>query len=124
MMYLFFILIALEAYDEILKYGICLNKVVSVCCIFLLVFLSNIYLVNYKTNNERIMYLEEKLKQNEKVIEMVRLPYEDYVWDSNYDTKTGNSKIKFYYEIPEDVTFKSVSKKKWNKLIKEMENEK
>ena len=37
------------------------------------------YMYNFKINNERINYLEYKLQENADVIEMVSLPYEDYV---------------------------------------------
>lgn len=118
--YCMFILIILELYNYCIdKDNLILNKIIAIGIIIYAIYLTSIYLYIFKVDQERISYM---LKQNErgaKIIEVVNLPYIDYVWTSTpVKGSILEERIKIFYNIPQEVEIRNISLENWNKIEK------
>lgn len=118
--YCLFILIILELYDYcIAKESELLKKVIIFAIIIYAIYLTSIYGYIFKVNQDRIQYLTEKNAEGEKIIEVVNLPYEDYLWTSRPTVGSiWEDRFKLFYNISADVKIKNVTLKEWDKIVK------
>ncbi len=117
--YCIFILIILVLYKEGVEENEIFNKILGIGITVFAVYLSSIFLPIFKTNMERNSYILKQYESESKVIEVVNLPYGDYLWNANFEKNSiWEERFKLFLGIPKDTEFKKVTTKQWNKLMK------
>ncbi|MDD4188240.1 MAG: DUF6056 family protein [Bacilli bacterium] len=95
------------------------NKIINIKCIFniltiiiliQLIFYLSIYGSIYSKNNERLKFVNYQLKQKLEVIEIIDLPYPEYLHMPNICSEYGEIVFRNYYNIPENIVLNGYCK--------------
>lgn len=87
---------------------------VFICMSFVLyIYLFGIYGYIYKTNIERLNYIEKNKDKSEILVP--RLPYQNYMWRGDPNLEVFVDRFKTYYKIDKDTKITYVSISEWKK---------
>ena len=118
--YVMFMFIALILYDYLFnKEDFAIKKIFCFIIVVCFIYMVSIYGYVFKIDFEREKYFIEKAKEGEKVIEVVSLPYSDYVWNPDPVENTWSERYKLFYEVDKDIEIKIISLDKWKAIKKD-----
>lgn len=84
-------------------------------CAFCVFFIS-IFSYIHSYDNMRSEYIEKQNSNNEKIVYVTKLPYDDYLWSSSPQNKLWVDRFKIYYKINPDSEMEYIDYKDYKKF--------
>ena len=119
--YCMFILVVLELYNTIVSVekDKMISELLFLITITCFIYLISIYRYIDKVDRLRMEYLITESSKGEKIVEVMELPYDQYVWcpDPSKDIVL-EERTKLFYNIPLDVKIEKISINDWLNKVK------
>ena len=101
-----------EAVNRTLNAGL-IGSLLALCVFYL-----SIFSFIHSYDNMRSEYIKKQNENNEKVVKVTTLPYDDYIWASSPHNDLWIGRFKVYYDIDEEAEMKYVDYKDYKKFAK------
>lgn len=115
-MYIFFILFICTILDYLIKQKIIeISTPLKIITIFitltLYIYLVSIYGYIYKSDRDRIEYINKQINNGKEIIEIKALPYPNYVWVGDPKIDIWNDRYKLFYGIDDKIEIRVIDRK-------------